>query len=188
MNNLTLSLTQSLIPIILVMLAITALSVFVYLRTPDGFFIKFFIIPISLFGMIFVPTTFTNLLGYAYPHTLPEKFIYLGHKVVVKDHKKVNIEVWTGHPKDGSTRLYLIPYEKLAEKQLNQARDDTGQGKRVEMSLKGTSRGGLGGGGDEYPYSTESKSPSDLMPKGGGAEDQGDSNESTVNTPKQVTS
>ena len=108
-------------------------------------------------------------LGYAVGAALPDKFVYLGHQVVVEKKRKAGIDVWA---QTGNTRLYRIPYSRPAEQAMDQAREQAKGGQPVvmhkraaEVSSTGDGEGPMMEAESEQRYESNVVLPSDLNPK-----------------------
>ena len=113
------SLLLTLWPIILVLFCWSALTVYVFIKAPVKYYLRFTLIPTLLISAIFSVAFLQSSLGYSVPIKIPNEFEYLGHNILLdKSNKKSLIEIWVN---DKRTRLHLIPYTKEAEKKLSEA-------------------------------------------------------------------
>ena len=125
-------------PIALILVFWVALSAYVFIKAPVEYYLRFLLIPTMLISSLFSVVFLYASLGYGVAKTLPEKFEYLGHNIVLdSSYKKSNIEVWV-HGK--RSRLYVITYSKEAEKKLKEAQEQKKSGNAVVMSRNGKKR------------------------------------------------
>lgn len=145
-------------PIILILLAWSALASFVFIRSPARYLMRWMLIPGSLLAAVVFGYFCSLSLGYAVPLEPPAEFDFLGYNVVVRDNQKVAIEIWV----DGwRTRLYRIPYSKQAEEAMKEAAKKGQGGGVVHME-----RDEQGEGSSQAPpYQSNILTPSDLSPK-----------------------
>ena len=123
-----------LLPFILWIVGLTAFTAYVYIKTPDRYGLKFAAIPLAFIVAFFSFNIFLGSIGISYPHQLPETFEYLDSRLIAKDGKKNSFEVWVNE--GAHSRLYLIPYSKNMEEQLNAAKARKLKGGRVIFSKK----------------------------------------------------
>lgn len=152
------------LPLATILFAWALLTLYVFIRAPNvATLVKLLVVPLVIVAAILSYRVTDLNAGYP-KHTfkLPERFLYLGHKVIINDYyEKIGIDVWAqnGH----ITRLYAIPWSKAMEEALNKA-----QGKKmgakgrgdVEMKGKPGKKGGKPGEeSDQAPYDSELKLP-----------------------------
>jgi hypothetical protein len=164
MFNISETALNTMFPVFIVMVSIFGLCAFTFLKTDTSKFLRFFLVPLYFSASIFIPVTFYGLLGYSLPSALPSSFDYLHHKTLVKNGKKESIELWIVEHPNKRTRLYLIPYDKKIQNQLDSAKQEAEKGNTVKFGVK-KKRSTASNDTDEYPYSVEIKTPVDLLPK-----------------------
>ena len=153
----------TLLPLVIAVTLLTGFAAWVYLQAPGRYWVKTLLIPLSLLVWFAVMGLANTLLGYAYPSSLPDRFVLLSYNIVVKNNTKVAIEVWTDGP---HSRLYSVPYTKPLDEALAGATKKGKNGGIVEM--KKAQRNGNGGGTirtNEDSYESNLRLPSDDNPK-----------------------
>lgn len=164
-------------PLALGLLLVAGFGSWVFMHSNRSYLLRWAIIPVSLVVAVASAKVYDARLGYAVAASLPPKFVYLGHQVVVERMHKAGIEVWA---QAARTRLYRIPYSKPMEEALDRAREQAKSGLPVMMQRRGTARRGEGaqqargtpgaGAGrladsGGAPYESNVVLPSDLDPK-----------------------
>ncbi len=137
-----------LLPVICTLTLLVAFATYVFLQAPRKYYLKLVLIPASLFSGVLLVLLFVWALGYAYPHALPETFQFLGRNYVVVDGKKKWIEVWT---KTDRARLYLIPWSKKTEDQMEKAMR-AGKGGGIVIMKRGKEREKEGRPREDHEY------------------------------------
>lgn len=153
-------------PLAIILVMWSALTVYVFIKAPTKYYLRFTLIPGMLFGSILMIMSLVNSLGFSVALSLPDEFEFLAFKVVLdKEYKKSAIEVWVA---DKKTRLYVIPYTEKTEKALKEAAGKKKQGNSV-IVRKGTStKEGSGAGGMmEDDYESNIILPHQAFPKDG---------------------
>jgi hypothetical protein len=115
-----------LLPIELLLVTITVFFVYVFLRTPHTFRIKFIGVPVLLFGAFYALLNLDGMLGRPYPGVPSSEFTFINYRVALDKENKKWIELWVLDKK--SSRLFVFPYTKEAEKQLRPAQAKTQKG------------------------------------------------------------
>lgn len=149
-------------PICVALLLWTALSVYVFIKAPVSYYLRWTLIPASFVAVFVVFTTLTASLGYAVDRTLPPKFEFLGYRVILSGVKKSAIEVWVAGK---HTRLYVIPYTKEAEKAFKEAEAKKKQGGQNGAVVMGGKKGKGKPGEAEEPYESNLLLPHQITPK-----------------------
>ena len=157
---------EMMLPLVVLLTMLTAFATYVFIRVPGRYYLKLVLIPGSLLVWVLGMWLFVFSRGHAYPHRLPDDFIYIAHQVVAHD-KKVGIEVWI---KTTGTRLFLIPYSKQMEEILDGAKQAGKGGGRVELhraSRSSNARDGTGvrDANDDDAFDSNLKLPADDDPK-----------------------
>lgn len=151
-------------PIALILVFWSALSVYVFIKAPARYYLRFSLIPTMLVSSLLCVALLFVSLGYGVSMSLPPQFEYLGHNVVLDgSYKKVGIEVWV-HGK--RTRLYVIKYSKEAEKKLKEAQEKKKSGAPVIMK-RGSGKEDKGGqdGMELDDYESNIMLPHEANPK-----------------------
>jgi hypothetical protein len=146
-------LLYALLPLIALALALGASAMWVFIKSNVHAFFKVLLIPCVITACVAIPLIFVTLMGYAVWLQPPAEFVVLGHNTIVKNNKKESIEVWL-RPKDGSSRLYVIPYSKKVEQQLEEIRNGRKNGMEGRMKRKPGSTN-RHSDQDESPYQME---------------------------------
>lgn len=157
---------QALLPLVLALIGVLGLCIYVFLKSPAGYYLKFAVVPLGLVLGLFSYIFVSSLLGYAFPNELPTKFAFIAYNVVIKDNRKVGLEIWYHESKD-RTRLSTAPYSKEMEKQLQQALAAASAGKMAmfERKKRGQDGEGSSSGSDSSGYQVEILEPQDVTPK-----------------------
>lgn len=153
-------------PLILALIAVLSFSVYVFIKAPVTYLIRWTLIPIAFASTLVVCWLFYLLMGFGVPTTLPTRFIVLGYHVNVEANKKSTIDVWIIEGK--TTRLYSIPHTKSMEKSFEQAMGKKQKGGYVVMEKsKKRSKGNGTDKGDELqdPYQSNIILPHMINPK-----------------------
>jgi len=148
-------------PSLLTATLLAAFSVYVFLSAPGRYLLKWGLIPLSLVVWVMAIPFAGAVVGKALPASLPERFVLLGHNVVITGHTKTGIEVWARV--GNATRLYVIPYSKQAEQTFAGGEKSAANGGRSEI----TRRGGTGETKDDYVSNLmlpEADNPKDAKP------------------------
>lgn len=125
---------MSLWPITLILVFWSALSVYIFIKAPAKYYLRFTLIPTLLASAILCVGLLIMSLGYAVSMNPPTEFEYLGHKVVLDgSYRKVGIEIWVSGK---HTRLYVIKYSKKDEEKLKEAQEKKKSGSPVIMKRK----------------------------------------------------
>jgi len=149
-------------PLALGLLLIAGFGAWVFMHSPRSYLLRWLLIPTVFIVAVLSARVYDLRLGYAVPEALPEKFVYLGHHVVIGHGKKVGIEVWA---QVGSTRLYRLAYSKPLEEAMEKAKEQGGKGP-VVMHKRGQKRSGSNGEGEEAePFESNIVLPSEIEPK-----------------------
>jgi hypothetical protein len=157
-------------PIIVLCTLFVALCVYVYYTSDKNLLARWVIGPVLIVAAFFSFTIIGQHLGYAYPSKLPEKFVYLGHTVVLSADSStkewIDIMILSRKPWSQASRLQRIPWSKQMEQAVNNAQQIHRQGGTAIME-RGTrgSDGGSPPNTDEYPYSARRVVPSEVTPK-----------------------
>lgn len=117
-------LITTLIQLAISVLVFATLVVYLLIKIPRRYLMKFILIPATLALALFMGLTIPNLLGYAYPGKPNGEFVYLSH--TIKDNKVIllaNIH--------GSERLYTFKGNPEILQRLAQAQALTQQGQTV---------------------------------------------------------
>jgi hypothetical protein len=145
---------------------IAGLSGWVFIHSNRSYLLRWALIPLSLVVATASARLYDARLGYAVPAQLPEKFVYLGHQVIVADDRKSAIEVWTHTV---GNRVYRIPYSKPLEESMDRARAQAASGQPVLMrrhaGVAQPKGSGVRDGGDGERYESKVLLPSDIAPK-----------------------
>lgn len=150
-------------PLALCLVLMAGFSAWVFMHSRKSYLLRWTLIPAAVLVAVMSSSMYDARLGYAVVGQLPDKFVYLGHHVVVVNTHKVGIEVWA---RTRSTRLYRIPYSKAAEQSMEQAKAGTQRGPVVmHKSKKGEGKPGQEGGDETEPYKSNVMLPSDIDPK-----------------------
>ena len=116
----------------LAFLLLVAFAVYVFIRTPKQYYLKWALIPTALSTAIFSFILFGNILGSSYPsEKMPDNFVFLSYITVIQQDKPVALEIWV---KANPTRLYRVPYSKKLEEQLRKAEKARASGNMVRFS------------------------------------------------------
>jgi hypothetical protein len=97
---------------------------------------------------------------------MPDKFWYLGHRVVVKDNKKSSVEIWVNS--QGVSRLYSIPYTKQLEEDMKQAEGKKKEGPVGMKKRRGSKQGERGSAqesDDDSGFELYKNVPEGTLPK-----------------------
>lgn len=140
-------------PLVVVLLLLLSFAAWVFIHSPKSYLLRWLLVPMVFVAAAFSAYAYGLRLGYAAPTTLPTKFVYLGHHIVVVQGEKVGIEVWA---QTRNTRLYRIPFSQGAEKAMDAAKV---KGKRgsVVMTKEGEQKEGKGD-----PYESNIVLPEDI--------------------------
>lgn len=136
------------------LLLLTILVILIAIRQKFRVWIMVFIIPFLIFNIGFSYHTINELWGYAkqgYPQGEVE---LLAHKI-----EKPNVYIMV-REQSGKTRLYVIPYTKKTEEDINGAGQKIKKGQRVMMKNKNTGRDT-----QESKFEFYSWQPAESMPK-----------------------
>jgi hypothetical protein len=154
-------------PLLLGLLLIAGFGGWVFIHSNRSYLLRWALIPVSVVVAVLSSRVYDAGLGYAAAAELPEKFVYLGHHVVVEKKRKAGIDVWA---QTEGTRLYRIPYSKPTEQAMDKAREQAKGGQPVVMHK----RAGAEPSADrdrpmqsqsEHPYESNVMLPSDVNPK-----------------------
>jgi hypothetical protein len=159
-------LANSLLPILLIMLGIAITTTFVFIRSPARLLAKFLMVPCALAAAASIPVIFIALMGYAVPVPPPEQGLVIAHRTVVVGSKKKTIELWLG--RDGSTRLYSMPYSQQLEKVLDEAAQGKQNGLEGQLSFKKRGNAKKNNHDDsegDYEFDLKLLRPEDILPK-----------------------
>lgn len=153
-------------PLAFGLILVAGFGSWVFIHSNRSYLLRWAIIPLSLLVAVASAKVYDARLGYAVSAELPQRFVYLGHQVVVRDKHKTGIEVWAQVTEN---RLYRIPYTKPMEQALEQAREQAKGGLPVVMNKRATGKksgeaGALADSG-AAPYDSNIVLPSDLNPK-----------------------
>lgn len=156
-------------PLAFGLILVAAFGSWVFIHSNRSYLLRWALIPLSLVVAVASARVYDARLGYAVPAELPQKFVYLGHQVLIEDKHKTGIEVWA---QVSGNRLYRIPYSKPMEQALDHAREQAKGGLPVVMNRRqagkaSKSSGALAGSGTA-PYDSNIILPSDLDPKSPG--------------------
>ena len=154
-------------PLALCLILIAEFGAWVFIHSNRSYLLRWALIPISLVVAVLSSWIYDAGLGYAVAAELPDKFVYLGHQVVVEKKHKAGIDVWA---QTANTRLYRIPYSKPAEQAMDQAREQAKGGQPVVMQKRAAEASSTGEGPmieaqSEQRYESNVALPSDLNPK-----------------------
>lgn len=144
-------LLHPLLPLIVLMLLVTASALWVFIKSPTAPLFKFILIPMVLVLTIAVPITFVTLMGYAIWLEPPEKFQVISYSVIVEGGKKQAIELWV-REKDKPSRLYVVKYGKELEKQLDEIKRGQREGMAGYLTRKGKGSTNRHWDSDSSPY------------------------------------
>lgn len=148
-----------LFPTIALLLIVVVVTAVVHFQVPRRYYLKWLLLPLALFGALFIPSEFNGLIGYPYPKDLPNSFKYLSYRTVIEHGKKQALEVWL--IEGNKTRLYKVPYVKQLEKQLQEADEMAQKGglPSFNRQFRGSSRSD---GKNEFEI--KESTPQDLLP------------------------
>jgi hypothetical protein len=151
-------------PLALGLVLVAGLSGWVFIHSNRSYLLRWALIPLALVVATASARMYDAGLGYAVPGKLPDKFLYLGHQVVIANNRKTGIEVWV---RTAGTRLYRIPYSKPAEEAMDRAREQARDGQPVLMRRMSGAGEALPRGASDTDARYESKLvlPSDVDPK-----------------------
>jgi len=155
-------------PLVLGLILIAAFGSWVFIHSNRSYLLRWTLVPVSLVVAVLTARLYDAGLGYAVAAELPEKFVYLGHQVVVEKKHKAGIEIWA---QNGDTRLYRIAYSKPAEEAMDKAREQAKGGQPVVMRKRAAAAVTSGAGNNrtesaaEQPYESNIVLPSDINPK-----------------------
>ena len=153
-------------PLALGLILIAGFGAWVFIHSNRSYLLRWALIPVALVVAVVSARIYDAGLGYAVAAALPDKFVYLGHQVVVEKKRKAGIDVWA---QTGNTRLYRIPYSKPAEQAMDQAREQAKGGQPVVMQKRAAEASSTGEGpmmeASEQRYESNVVLPSDLNPK-----------------------
>jgi hypothetical protein len=160
------TLLQSHWPLLVGLVLIAGFGSWVFIHSNRSYLLRWAVIPLSLVVAVASAKMYDARLGYAVAQQLPEKFVYLGHQVVVEQKHKAGIEVWV---RVAETRLYRIPYTRPMEEALDHAREQSKAGLPVVMrkSAHPSDKKGVRALADSgaQVYESNVVLPSDLNPK-----------------------
>jgi hypothetical protein len=124
-------------------------SLFVFITSRVNFWIRFIGIPFILALSVWGYAELDQILGYAYPGSLPEKAQYLSYTLEAKEDEvgEFWIIVWL-RTDDGRTRLYRIEHSEKSEEKLKKANQE-GKEKGTKYQLEKRQKGNM-----EYPDDT----------------------------------
>jgi hypothetical protein len=153
------------LPFTIVLLLWITLTLYVFIQSPNfATHIKVLVVPLAVITAVLSFKAVEVNAGYPYyVQKLPERFMYLGHKVIINDKfEKIGIDVWS--QKGHRTRLFAIPWSKQMEKVLNAAQEKKkgfgGQGEVEMRERHKKNKEGSSEGDDEDPYDSDLKLPS----------------------------
>lgn len=152
-------------PLAVMLVLLAAFGSWVFMHSNRSYLLRWAMIPLSLAVAVASAKVYDVRLGYAVAGDLPEKFVYLGHHVVVEENRKAGIEVWA---QSARTRLYRIAYSKPMEKALERAQEQSHSGLPVVMQQKPKAAGQPGAPGEPGPqqaYESNVVLPSQMNPK-----------------------
>ena len=141
------------------------LAAWVFIHSNRSYRLRWALIPAAFLIAAMSSSLYPSRLGYAVAMPLPEKFVYLGHHVVVVQNQKVALEVW-GQTR--ATRLYVVPYSKPMERALEQAQQAGRGGEPVVMHRRQGGAPGVPGKptqSDLEPYESNIILPEEVNPK-----------------------
>jgi hypothetical protein len=150
-------------PLVAVLLAMAAFSLYVFSHNDRLYRLKLLMIPALLCTTLFSFAWFGGRLGYGYPAGLPDALEYVAHKLVIEDNRKAWIDVMavSRKPLERDARLHRLPWSQPLEDALKKARDMQQGGGSIELQ-----RGRGAGTGDDYPsWVPRRVLPQDVMPK-----------------------
>ncbi len=110
---------QLLLPLLVALLVSLAFAAYVFIRAPAPYHLRLAMIVAAFAAAAGCVPLLENILGWAYPRALPDRFVLLGSRVLIDGGEKIGIEVWTGGP---HSRLLLVPYSRKLEKALEEAK------------------------------------------------------------------
>jgi len=118
-----------------ILILLTSFALFagyLVIRTPVSYWLKWFMIPLTLILALYLSFSIPDLMGRAYPHWPKDRVEYLDHAVIsdIKGQGK-HIEMWmksSGKGSDKSTRLYSVPFSSELAKELDDAKAARQQG------------------------------------------------------------
>lgn len=134
-------------------LLITFVCVFLLIKLPTKFWIKFLLVPlICLLGFVSF-TSIPTIMGYPYDGVPKGKFHLVGAAVRDGEQGKGRkIEFWADQ--DGKSRLYSIPFDaKILKQMLDAMKADGGGNGQTDLEFKKNAHGG--GTGDVQAFSLE---------------------------------
>lgn len=114
-----------LLPLELLLLSFVVFMLYVFIRTPHKFVIKFAAIPLLLIASLYAISILDSMLGKPYPGRPAGEFLYIDSRIVIENHKKW-IELWV--QEKGRSRLYVFAYKKEIQDQLEEAKGRAAHG------------------------------------------------------------
>lgn len=148
---------------------ILTVAAFIHSKAPA--IVRGVAVPLALVLTICSTMAFISILGYSVIAELPAKFTVLGHRTLIVNGKKRDIEIWVRV--DKNSRLYKIPFSKDMEKALEKAAEGRKRGLETEMKRKNDQdTGGAETDADTSGFTSDMKEPQHVTPKepGGTAE------------------
>lgn len=122
---------------------ITIVSAFLIVKLPHKFIVKFLLIPMILCAGLMFADNINQVLGFPFSNYPTGKFGVKDYRVTFVSEGVMNIEVWV--LQKGKSRLYVIPYNKDVEKELQQAVAERRKGDGTRELQFGKKEGGQDG-------------------------------------------
>lgn len=146
------------------LLFMAGFAAWVFIHSHKSYRLRWLLIPSALIVATLTYLLYDVRLGYSVPEPLPDKFVYLGHHVVIAHNQKVGIEVWA---QTRDTRLYEVAYSRELEQILEFAKKKAQQGQPVVMEKGKEGREGKGtkGDGKDEPFQSNIVLPDQINPK-----------------------
>lgn len=111
-------------PMVGALLVLAALMLFIMIKSPLHYGLKVLFIPLVLIIVLVSSTALDGMLGkarYQEVHELPESFFVLDYAVTVHDGEDM-LEIWI-MLKDGTTRLYMLDYNRKLHEELQNSKE-----------------------------------------------------------------
>lgn len=157
---------EQFLPLLMLFVAMTMFVVFLITKIPRTYWFKWIAIPVMMLGSFYSYHIYDSMFGYAYPISTIERSLYVGYRIKEDPTKEEkNIELWVANLKNGTSRLYVIPWSKKSEKALKSAEGRhraTGVPQIIDFKKRVDDKdgkggpGGKGGRGSNWGFDLES--------------------------------
>lgn len=145
-----------LLPILVSLLIISGVLLWVGIKVHRNWLLMFLLIPLTMFCAWNIYQEVDKLLGYPVYQEIKKDSVYIHHVIAFNGEV---IYVWIYVPGDSRPKAIIIPNTENNQQQLEQAQQESGEGKPQLIGQKMTEGQGETQGGELYTYDFQPTGP-----------------------------